>query len=204
MTNEAGECSPWRLFVCLALSCVCRSCLVLRRLVLPRLVVSCLVASCRFFVASGLVLSCPGLPRFALCFFALPCVVLLVCFEVQANCDWLVLQNFMLPLFSQKNGWSLFLLKLNFVKDRFAKKCCCYSFLLKRFSSKVLLSLALPCHDSPCPGLSCSSCLVWRSCLDRGWLPQLLFWMLAVCVLHAPCCQLVSLSLGQLKRRATR
>ena len=37
----------------------------------PRLVVSCLVASCRFFVASGLVLSCPGLPRFALCVFCL-------------------------------------------------------------------------------------------------------------------------------------
>ena len=162
------------------------------------------VASCRFFVASGLVLSCPVLPCLALCFFALPCVVLLFCFEVPASCDWLVLQNFMLPLFSQKNGWSLFLLKLNFVKDRFAKKCCCYSFLLKRFSSKVLLSLALPCHDSPCPGLSCSSCLVWHSCLDRGWLRQLLFWMLAVCVLHAPCCQLVSMSLGQLKRRATR
>ena len=71
MSNEAGECSPWRLFVCLALSCVCRSCFVLRRLVLPGLVVSCLVASCRFFVASGLVLSCPVLPRFALCFVCL-------------------------------------------------------------------------------------------------------------------------------------
>ena len=79
MTNEAGECSPWRLFVCLALSCVCRSCFVLRRLVLPGLVVSCLVASCRFFVASGLVLSCPGLPRFALCVFclALCCLIFL-------------------------------------------------------------------------------------------------------------------------------
>ena len=66
----------------------------------PRLAWSCLVASCRFFVASGLVLSCPGLPRFALCFFALPCVVLLFCFEVQANCDGLVLPRFMLPLLS--------------------------------------------------------------------------------------------------------
>ena len=73
----------------------------------PRLASSCRVLSCcvlSLFVAPGLVLSCPVLPRFALCFFALPCVVLLVCFEVQANCDWLVLQNFMLPLFSQKNG----------------------------------------------------------------------------------------------------
>ena len=160
-----------------------------------------LVAFLRRLVLSCLALSCLALPCVL---FALPCVVLLFCFEVQANCDWLVLQNFMLPLFSQKNCWSLFLLKLNFVKDRFAKKFSCYFLLLKRCSSKVLLSLALPCHDSPCPGLSCSSCLVWHSCLDRGWLRQLLCWMLAVCVLHAPCCQLVSLSLGQLKRRATR
>ena len=79
---------------CLALPRLASSCLVLLRLVafLWRLVLSCLA------------LSCPVLPCLALCFFALPCVVLLFCFEVPASCDWLVLQNFMLPLFSQKNG----------------------------------------------------------------------------------------------------
>ena len=76
---------------CLAPPRLASSCLVLLRLVafLWRLVLSCLALSC-------LALPCV--------LFALPCVVLLFCFEVPASCDWLVLQNFMLPLFSQKNG----------------------------------------------------------------------------------------------------
>ena len=72
---------------CLAPPRLASSCLVLLRLVafLWRLVLSCLALAC-------LALPCV--------FFALPCVVLFFCFEVQANCDWLVLPRFMLPLFS--------------------------------------------------------------------------------------------------------
>ena len=165
----------------------------------PRLASSCRVLSCcvlSLFVAW----SCPVLPCLAsLCpGFFLPGLVWSY-FLKSANKKLSVTTAFF-----QKSCQGLFVLKLKFVKNSFAKKLFIIFLLLKQVSSKILPSLALPCHDSPCPALSCSSCLVWRSGLYRGWLRQLLFWMLAVCLLHAPCCQLVSLSLGQLTRRATR
>ena len=176
------------------MSCAASSCLVLSCLVLLRLVAFCRV------VLSCLALSCLALPWV---FFAWPCVVLL--FEkCKQTAIFLCYQTFCYDCFLLKSCESLFFKKLKLVKNSFAKKHFVNFFLLKQVSSKILPSLALPCHGSPCPALSCSSCLVWRSGLYRGWLRQLLFWMLAVRLLHAPCCQLVSLSLGQLKRRATR
>jgi hypothetical protein len=169
------------------LSCAASSCLVLSCLVLLRLVAFCRAWSCP--VLPCLASLCPG--------FFLPGLVWSY-FLKSANKKLSVTTAFF-----QKSCQGLFVLKLKFVKNSFAKRLLITFLLLKQVSSKVLPSLALPCHDSPCPALSCSSCLVWRSGLYRGWLRQLLFWMLAVCVLHAPCCQLVSLSLGQLKRRAT-
>ena len=84
--------SPCLAFAGLALSCAASSCLVLSCLVLLRL-----VAFLWRLVLSCLALACLALP----CVF-LPCLVLsyFFCFEVQANCDWLVLPRFMLPLFS--------------------------------------------------------------------------------------------------------
>ena len=191
------------MLVCLAQSCVCRSCFVLRRLVLPRLVVSCLVASCRFL--SRLVLSCLALSCLALPWFFLPGLVWSYFSKSASKLRFFCVAKLSVTTaFFQKSCQGLFVLKLKFVKNSFAKKLFIIFLLLKQVSSKVLPSLALPCHDSPCPALSCSSCLVWRSGLYRGWLRQLLFWMLAVCLLHAPCCQLVSLSLVQLTRRDTR
>ena len=73
----------------------------------PRLASSCRVLSCCVLSLFCGVWPCPVLPCLAsLCLvFFLPCLVLsfFFCFEVQANCDWLVLPRFMLPLFSYKN-----------------------------------------------------------------------------------------------------
>ena len=132
-----------------------------------------------------------------------PCVVVL--FEkCKQTAIFLCCQTFCYDCFLSKSCSGLFLLKLKFVKNSFAKKLFIIFRLLKQVSSKILPSLALPCHGSPCPALSCSSCLVWRSRLHRGWLCPLLFWMLAVRVLRTRCRQLVCLSSGQWKRRATR
>ena len=177
------------------MSCAASSCLVLSCLVLLRLVAFCRAWSCP--VLPCLASLCPG--------FFLPGLVWSYFLRSASKLRFFCVAKLSVTTaFFHKAVKAYFLLKHKLVKNSFAKKLFIIFRLLKQVSSKILPSLALPCHDSPCPALSCSSCLVWRSGLYRGWLRQLLFWMLAVCLLHAPCCQLVSLSLGQLTRRATR